>query len=236
VRLFYPTDPREPHLSIAVRAASLAYYYSLSLSPDALQKARKTYSTALTYAQKALHDSNAVSKDTTLLTVILLNLFESLTKDDEAEIRHLEGAIALVKLRGEAQFEEPVALCMFMHLNSTVLSSCLKRGVEAPEDFVAMRRQVGKLIDPGDLEWQFSEFVVRFAALRAGLMRGPMVGLEAAEKVRTFDAEFKMLFNGLGTIPKAPLDTRMDPMGRNNFHLVRNLLKDMIRQHCPEVI
>lgn len=36
VRLFHPADPREPHLSIAVRAASLVYYYSLSLSPNTL--------------------------------------------------------------------------------------------------------------------------------------------------------------------------------------------------------
>jgi hypothetical protein len=60
--------------------------------------------------------------------------------------------------------------------------------------------------------------------------------VEAAERIGEFDAEFNALFDGLGTISKAPLDTRLDPMGRNNFFLVRNLLNDMIRQHYPGVI
>lgn len=168
--------------------------------------------------------------------MLLLNLFESLTKDDEAEIRHLEGAIALVKLRGGAQFEEPVALCMFMHLNSTVLSSCWKRGVGVPEDFVVMRKMVEKLVDPGDLEWQFSELVVRFAALRSAIKRGLMTGGEVVERVAALDVEFKALFGGLGPNSKGSLDTRFDPMGRNKFCLVRDLLDDMTRQHCHEVL
>lgn len=135
-----------------------------------------------------------------------------------------------MKLRGEDRFEEPVALCMFMHLNSTtVLSTCLKRGVEAPVDFVAMRKQVRKFVDPGDLEWLFSDFMVRFATLRAELTRGLVAGIEAAERIYAFDAEFRTLFDGLRDIPKAPLDTRLDPMGRNNFHFVRDLFNDMIR-------
>jgi len=235
VRLLGPTDPDEDYLAITVQAASLSYLYHQRPSLSTLQTARKSYNHALRDLQKALLNPKTASRHATLLTVLLLDMFESMTKDDETEMRHLNGAIALVKLRGEKQFKDPVGLCMFLHLNSNVLSSCLRRGVEVPEEFIAIRKLVGRLMHPDDLEWQLSELVVQFAALRADLKRGVPRNKKVEEQVRVLDREFKGLFAAVSSIPKVPLGARLDPKGRNYFQLVQELLDDTIRQTEVEV-
>jgi hypothetical protein len=75
-------------------------------SPEILQQARRKYGAALLLTNTALRSPKTATHDTTLLTVLLLDFFEKLASKHEFSIdsKHMEGAIALVRLHGQEQF------------------------------------------------------------------------------------------------------------------------------------
>jgi hypothetical protein len=61
------------------------------------------YSTALAFTHVALHHKPLAMRNITVFSVLLLVLFESITStypQDEGDIRHLSGALRIIKLRG----------------------------------------------------------------------------------------------------------------------------------------
>lgn len=58
-----------------------------------------------------------------------------------AATKHLDGALALLKFRGDKQFEDPVSLAMFLHLSSVLIPSYLERVVPIPKAFLRFRHQ-----------------------------------------------------------------------------------------------
>lgn len=230
MRLF-PHGLHDEHLTTSVRAASLAYLYHQRPCPSTLQAARRSYSAALRQTQKALYDPAAAPENTTLLTVLLLDLFEYLTTDVDSEMRHLNGAIALLKLRGEGQFRNPLGVCMFIHLNTSVMTSCLKRGVEIPDEYIEMMDIFGRTTRRDDLEWQSAKLIVRFAALRTRLNSDEVDSHATWKSLVELDEEFQPLLVSLGAFPKTPLEDRRDAKGHNLFLLARDLLADTIQQY-----
>jgi hypothetical protein len=112
-----------------------------------------------------------------LLTVLFLDLFESLTAgrfrpqsesaaQDTSESRHLQGAIALVKLRGRSQFEDPISICMFHHISWCVLERCLKSLSDIPEAFRAVHTAAARAIREDDVEWHLEKLAVKVCGLK----------------------------------------------------------------------
>jgi hypothetical protein len=130
-------------------AFSQANVFSELLSPISISAAWRDYSVALAITKKALCCPQKVTDDRTLIAVMLLALFEKKTKgyqdwDDDkiqAEKRHIDGAIAIAKLRGSAQFDNPISRSVFASLDSIVVTSCKERGCDVPTDFRELQAQ-----------------------------------------------------------------------------------------------
>jgi hypothetical protein len=182
MKVFYPLDPsKDAYCMFTLKAVSLAYLANEFHDSSIRRKASKKYSLALMLTQHTLQDPQMASQSLTLLTILLLGLFENLTSEQDkfdAETKHLEGALTLTKLRGSQQFRSPLGLVMFMHLGSDILSSCLRHGTYVPIEYTRLRAQAQKYIDATEplwYHWQVSELMWEFAEFQAAkrLMASP---------------------------------------------------------------
>jgi Fungal specific transcription factor domain len=171
VKPFYPSAGEDPFFRHTFRAVSLAYLSNETGSSAVQQKARNAYCTALALTNSALHSQDTAKKNTILLTVLLLDLFENLTRDvttsSTSATKHLDGALALIKFRGNKQFEDPVSLAMFLHLSSILIPSYLERGIPIPKAFVRFRHQAARFACTDDPDWRLSDLMIQMAALQA---------------------------------------------------------------------
>jgi hypothetical protein len=114
---FIPKTDWVSCLSAAIDAASLAYFSAQHSSSVVLRYARESYVVALRLVGEALQSRDQATKDPTLVSVLLLDLFEKLTRthrSSESWTKHMKGAIELVKLRGDAQFRSVLGLRLFL--------------------------------------------------------------------------------------------------------------------------
>jgi hypothetical protein len=136
-------------------AFSLANFSNELFSSLALEKARRQYTVALGMTNNALGSPPKITQDTTLITVIMLAMFEKMTKRDrhsiEAEKKHIDGAIVLAKLRGPEQFKSPITRRIFSQLNSLVVANYNERGIKVPADFQELQMQASRYIDTTEI-------------------------------------------------------------------------------------
>jgi len=145
---FWPAS-LDTHLTVTIRAVSLANLSTtelLSSSAPVLEKARRRYGVALELTNKALRSPETATKNTMLHTVLLLALFEKLTRNDrssiEAESRHLDGAMTLAKLRGPGELDDPIFKRMMLQLYSMVATNYQDRQIEVPPNIILTRQSL----------------------------------------------------------------------------------------------
>lgn len=143
---FWPPNSDNTHLTVTIRAVSLASFSNRHLSSSAsiLDRARRHYSTALELTNQALRYQETATRNVTLHTVLLLALFERLMGNDqssvEAESRHLDGAITLVRLRGRDQLNDPVAKRILSQLYPMVIRNYNERHIDVPADILNFQK------------------------------------------------------------------------------------------------
>ncbi|RDW90938.1 hypothetical protein BP5796_02103 [Coleophoma crateriformis] len=202
---FRPPTPCEPYLIFSAKAAMLACFFDEVKCQSVLQRARKSYSTALDLVNKALRLPEVVARNVTIATVLLLDLFEKFTGTEEYDkaptTSHLQGALALFKLRNGDQFNDPNTMSMFRYLSLDVLINSLKHGTQIPGDFVYLRNQASYYIYANDYEWQIMDFSIRLVHLREALKEGSVSTSEASVAIKEMDDEyFRMVLNNPGAL------------------------------------
>ncbi|TAQ87956.1 hypothetical protein B7494_g3712 [Chlorociboria aeruginascens] len=229
-------------LASAAKAVMFAYFAAEVSCSSVLQTARRAYSSALIETNKALQLPKNATNNCTLLIVILLDLIENFMPQEQThvgnEAKHLQGAIVLLKLRGETQFLDPLSMELFHHLSSRVLYDCLKYGLEVPGDFVSLRNQAWIFADDTDQKWRLCEVMFQLIALQAGLKQRLISRPEVMESIR-------QLRNDSLHLQKAFILERADVMADGtaethagfgirrdlHFRLIQNVL-DEITQVC----
>ncbi|KAF2227788.1 hypothetical protein BDZ85DRAFT_7665 [Elsinoe ampelina] len=92
--------------SLALRAASYASFANQHNSPEMMAKARASYGRALTALNASLRNSEASLRDSTIASIVLLQIFEHITCDDSLSIgNHDAGLRMLFAMRGFKQLE-----------------------------------------------------------------------------------------------------------------------------------
>lgn len=101
----------------SITAVGLVGLSNLTSSPEVLENARKSYISALRLINNALRAPTEAIKDTTMLSILILGLFELIADSDARNIKpwqeHVNGAAALAKLRGVSQFQTRAGSKMF---------------------------------------------------------------------------------------------------------------------------
>ncbi len=165
---YHPTDSPE-HLTLAIEAASLAYLWHQLCSDAALETARKKYVLALRMTNKTLKSSEEATKVTTLMASLLLDLFEKITdsepRNNNSWTSHVDGALALVKLRGLEQFQNPSEFTILVRLSTHYIVGCVVSGSPVPDILNSIQAYIGERRDIQDPMLRLTNLMVQYANL-----------------------------------------------------------------------
>jgi hypothetical protein len=124
---------------------------------------------------RALQHPKEAEKDTILLVSLLLDLFEKITdsepRDNKSWRSHIDGALALVNLRGLHKFQDPAEFRVLVRLSTNYLISCVASSSPVPDELVAIRAYAGKHLNVQDPKWRLSDLMVSYANLRSDIRK-----------------------------------------------------------------
>jgi hypothetical protein len=127
-------------LPSTIYAASIATLARSSGQARLMDMARRSYVRALLKTNAALADPLTASEDSTLVSVLLLSLFEAIawsgSRTPDSWTTHTRGALALIKLRGRQQFETPVGRQLFVQVVNIISINSLQRKTRLPKELM----------------------------------------------------------------------------------------------------
>jgi Fungal specific transcription factor domain len=127
----------EDSLMTAMKAVGLAAYAHTARAPSLLQNARYQYMKAIQLTNAALRSSEDVTKDSTLMAIQILSIFETVTGCIRRSFKdwseHLNGAAAVIKLRGPDQVKTRSGRQMLIQLTASLMITCLQGRTKLPD-------------------------------------------------------------------------------------------------------
>ena len=196
---FYSPLPKDDHLKASMDAVALAYMDYQRHAPNVQIEARQHYVAALRLMNKAIQDPEMAKKDSTILAILLLDLYEKVTNKEPhyegAWAAHLQGALALVKMRGAEQFKDPMAVPMILRVSTNQIISCIATHRPVPEDVVALRESVASYIGiPSRSKLKESDLMVDYSRLRYQIETGDLPSKEAVLSLSNLENRFRSLY------------------------------------------
>ncbi|KAF2802875.1 uncharacterized protein BDZ99DRAFT_427842 [Mytilinidion resinicola] len=168
------------HFHLSIFAVGLAGYATVNNVPELVHTARAKYSSAIREVNLALASEDTAKKDSTLISVMLLGLFEVIMSPSqqalETLVTHLNGAIELAKLRSREQFKTDLGARLFNSLSLNIVITSLMQSNPIPDDFIRLRQYIPDLNDPNKPQPRFLDLMIRWI----NLMRKIDSGLVAA--------------------------------------------------------
>lgn len=194
---FYDQRDTPDHLKLAIEAVSLAHLSHQVYSEIALASAKERYISALHMTNKALKSSAIASNDTILLTSLLLDLFEKITNNEPRHVQswksHVNGALALVKLRGLDQFQDPAIIRVLVRLSTNLLISCVATATAVPKELSELRAYAEKYLNIGDPKWDLSALMMNYANLQSASRNNEISDDERICIILELDAKLESL-------------------------------------------
>lgn len=194
----------DEHLLASMSAVGLASFSNSVRAPELMIRARRDYVTALQLTNAALRSPSEVKKDSTLFAVMILSIFETVTGNNERSLaawtEHINGAAALVKLRGEQQFNTQAGKRMFLQVTSNLMLSCIQRTLPMPAHIVELRKSAERFMDASNPAWRLSGIIIDLTIFRAAIRDGDIIGPRAIiEAALELDRRFISVFENLPT-------------------------------------
>lgn len=173
---FYKSGDMSDHLSLSIQSVGVASLSRDMNSRELEALSRKVYSSALRSLNKALSSPVLAKKDDTLSSVILLEHFERILPSRERTIQawtnHLQGASALMRIRGAEQFASKTGFDLYAHFSVSLMLNCFKYGIPLPAEFLRIRNNASRFTDTNEPTHRFMSWCIRFIEFRAELL-GP---------------------------------------------------------------
>ncbi|KFY11326.1 hypothetical protein V492_04525 [Pseudogymnoascus sp. VKM F-4246] len=179
----FKRDNLDEGLVSSMKAVGLAGFAHSTHSPYLIKNARCQYIKAIQHTNAALRDPTAVKKDATLLTIIILGIFESVTGGSIRSLRdwvaHVVGAADVIKVRGHEGIESISGRRMLLQVTSNLLISCVQKAEPIPDHMAKLIYSAIDTIRTKDLvdniQSNESAFLVldcmmRFAQLRSDVV------------------------------------------------------------------
>lgn len=147
--LYQTTNPPD-HLVASVDAASLAFFALRQFAPprDMTKLATERYVAALHLVNAALADPAASLADDTLQSVLLLDLYEKLIHrrrtSAASRMKHMNGAISLIRARGQGNLQTYVGRRLTQRLYTTLVISCAISGMRIPDEMERLRTDLSR--------------------------------------------------------------------------------------------
>ncbi|KAL8798812.1 MAG: hypothetical protein Q9182_006356 [Xanthomendoza sp. 2 TL-2023] len=198
LQTFRSSTSRDEHLDRSVDAVSLAYLASQRHSVSAEKEARQNYISAINHTTVALQTFDQAKQDSTILAILLLDLYEKMTNKiatfGGGWAAHLSGALTLVQLRGNEQFNDPSVRRMLTRLGTNLLISCVASDTPVLPDLITLRNTIAAHFTSSlDPKWLETDLVIEFARLRQEIDKGVLAGSKATLALVELDAKFVRL-------------------------------------------
>ncbi|KAF7537455.1 hypothetical protein G7Z17_g12844 [Cylindrodendrum hubeiense] len=167
-----------------------------------MDRSRQSYVMALGLLYPALSDDIAAVKDTTLLAVLILGTYESITgrspQTMQAWHSHVDGAAKIVSKRGSAQFQTKAGIRMFIMISQSVLISCIQSGLAMPQAMVDLREELQPSLEQDGPAWRLVDPVYRALQVRYDIKSGKLHSIDdIVEKLTHIDNEFDSILSEL---------------------------------------
>lgn len=256
---FFPPRESDTFLINSVRAVALAYLANDTGRPDIMRTARLTYSKALIETSQALGRKDGPTRKEALIAVLLMDLFERLSRDEpattqlieaapntvshediqvkdtEAEFKHLAGAMAICKLRGPSQFEDSTGIALFHHFSCNILHYCIERKAVIPADYMELRNEAAPLMPADDQKWRAENFLIDLLEIRNSIRTGHICDEDIIGALKGLKEEYLELCRFFPhTLVEANTHedpARQNPMQkRNNLYHLRGLMDDIFEE------
>jgi hypothetical protein len=197
--LFSYLDPitTPEHLSLGIDAVSLAFLSHQVSSPTAKQLGTQKYVQALRKINKIIQDPETAAKMSTFEAALLLDLFEkmmiSVSEMDASRHAHVQGALALVKLRGITQFTKgpEVRALLGLSLNATICS--LSTGSAIPKEVQEIRKHAAQFVDTSYPKWRLSDCILEAVDLPDELRNRSMSPQERIARSAALDRRLEVV-------------------------------------------
>lgn len=158
----------DPHLLSSMQTVGLASLAGVAHAPSLMKEARLKYIEAIQLTNLALSSAEDSTKDSSLLAIILLTVFESITNPSlEAWAKHVNGTVALIKLRGSDQFSTIQGVRLFAQATHAIISRCGIHGLSLPQDLVDLDAKAAIYADPCDPAWRMHAVMVALTDVSA---------------------------------------------------------------------
>lgn len=189
----------DEHLLASINAVGLASFSHSVHAPELMARARQGYVLALRLTNAALRSPTEAKKDSTLFAVMILGVFETIAGTSEDSLaawsEHINGAAAIVKLRGRNQFKTEAGRRMFQQVTSSLMVSCLTKSTPMPAHIVELRETFESMIDGSNPAWKLSTIIIDITIFRGALRALEIVGpREIIERALEYDRRFLELF------------------------------------------
>ena len=169
---------REEQLSASIEAVGLVSLSNELGSLELSERARKRYVHAIQATNQVLQDVVMAKKDSTLIAVLLLSLFEVMTCTTRPNMcsweSHTKGAVALIRLRGRQQMQSKLGLQLLNQATASVAISSHRRKSEVPPELVTLVTHALQHAPEDDPSWSFRLISIRSANLRAAIQNGSL--------------------------------------------------------------
>ncbi|TVY46470.1 hypothetical protein LOCC1_G003015 [Lachnellula occidentalis] len=164
-------------LKACIVATGLAGLSNVSKSSQLMGHAQREYTSALRHINVAVASPIDSIKDVTLIGILVLAIYEAtagawmLTL--KAWTQHINGAAALIRIRGRSQFKTLVGRGVFLQATSHLLVSCVQREMSIPDQILELRNEVFSY-NSTDPTCQFMKALDDFTILRAAIRAGAL--------------------------------------------------------------
>ena len=176
--LLYQTGSIDENLLTAVKAISYASYAHHMQSPELKDVSRYQYTKSVKMTNKALQSNFDAAKDSTLMSVMILGMYEIITgrtqRSLEAWMEHVRGSAALIRMRGEEQLKTPQGRRLFIQASIGILSSCVQLNVAVPRQVEELIRKIPQYLDTDD-EFVHISFGIHLTLIEINQYRAAVV-------------------------------------------------------------
>ncbi|OAA68851.1 hypothetical protein ISF_03226 [Cordyceps fumosorosea ARSEF 2679] len=137
----------------AVLAVGFAGLARTTKQTDLMCRSIMMYTRTMERVNRALADPVAARRDSTIVTVLVLALYEFSKASLDGWKQHIDGAVSLLNVRGKAQFTTPTGLQIFKDVFTQLLTNCLRVGVPIPSSLRMLRTEASKAFSVSDPYW-----------------------------------------------------------------------------------
>lgn len=178
-------------LAVATQCVAMASLAADWRDSRLMNEARKQYSEALTLTNAALRSPADAVQDGTLISVLLLALFETLAFEGRHSpddwTAHTLGAATLIRLRGKEQFNTYLGRRLFLQVATNLRVSHAQQKKRVPEEFKKLEEAAWSSMDRSNPAIRLASLTDTFANLRADLRaltpRDPATVIERCKEV-----------------------------------------------------